>query len=39
MCADWRVGTAEISPEEKNRISHRGKALRQLVEKLKSSEI
>ena len=31
--------TAEISPEEKNRISHRGKALRQLVEKLKSSEI
>ena len=27
--------TAEISPEEKNRISHRGKALRQLVEKLK----
>ena len=31
--------TGEISPEEKNRISHRGKALRQLVEKLKSSEI
>ena len=31
--------TAEISPEEKNCISHRGKALRQLVEKLKSSEI
>ncbi len=31
--------TAEISPEEKNRISHRGKALRQLVEKLKRSEI
>ena len=31
--------TAEISPEEKNRISHRGKALRQMVEKLKSSEI
>ena len=31
--------TAEISLEEKNRISHRGKALRQLVEKLKSSEI
>jgi XTP/dITP diphosphohydrolase len=31
--------TAEISPEEKNRISHRGKALRQLVEKLKNSEI
>ena len=30
---------AEISPEEENRISHRGKALRQLVEKLKSSEI
>ena len=28
--------TAEISPEEKNRISHRGKALRQLVEKLRA---
>ena len=26
--------TAELSPEEKNRISHRGKALRQLVKKL-----
>ena len=26
---------AEISPEEKNRISHRGKAVRKLMEKLK----
>ena len=30
--------TAELSPEEKNRISHRGKALRQLVEKLEAME-
>lgn len=30
--------TAEISPEEKNRISHRGKALRRLVEKLEARE-
>ena len=30
--------TAEISAEEKNRISHRGKALRQLVEKLEAME-
>ena len=28
--------TAEISAEEKNRISHRGKALRQLVQKLEA---
>ena len=28
--------TAEISAEEKNRISHRGKALRKLVEKLEA---
>ena len=28
--------TAEISADEKNRISHRGKALRKLVEKLKA---
>ena len=27
--------TAELSPEEKNAISHRGKALRQLAEKLR----
>lgn len=27
--------TAELAPEEKNRLSHRGKALRALVEKLK----
>ena len=30
--------TAELSPEEKNAISHRGKALRKLVEQLKESE-
>ncbi len=30
--------TAEISPEEKNRISHRGKALRGLVKKLETLE-
>ena len=30
--------TAEISAEEKNRTSHRGKALRQLVEKLEAME-
>ena len=28
--------TAELSAEEKNRISHRGKALRQLVQKLRT---
>ena len=30
--------TAELSPEEKNRISHRGKALRKLAEELKARE-
>ena len=30
--------TAELPPEEKNRISHRGKALRKLVEELKTQE-
>ena len=30
--------TAELSAEEKNRISHRGKALRQLVKKLEAME-
>ena len=30
--------TAEISSEEKNRISHRGKALRRLVEKLEAQQ-
>ena len=30
--------TAQLSAEEKNRISHRGKALRQLVEKLEAME-
>ena len=33
------VRTAEISPEEKNAISHRGKALRQLVKKLETNTI
>lgn len=28
--------SAELSPEEKNRLSHRGKALRELVERLQS---
>ena len=32
------VRTAEISPEEKNSISHRGKALRGLVKKLEAME-
>lgn len=32
------VRTAEISPEEKNSISHRGKALRGLVQKLEAME-
>ena len=32
------VRTAEISAEEKNRISHRGKALRKLVEKLEAQK-
>ena len=31
---EYGCTSAEISPEEKNRISHRGKALMQLVEKL-----
>ena len=30
--------TAELTPEEKNRISHRGKALHKLVEELKAQE-
>lgn len=33
------VRTAEISPAEKNAISHRGKALRQLVKKLETNTI
>ena len=32
------TNTAELSPEEKNAISHRGKALRQLVKKLEEQE-
>ena len=31
---EYGMTSAQISPEEKNRISHRGKALRQLVKKL-----
>jgi XTP/dITP diphosphohydrolase len=34
LLSDRDVTTAEVSPEEKNRISHRGKALRQLREVL-----
>ena len=30
----YGMTSAEISPEEKNRISHRGEALRLLLEKL-----
>ena len=35
---EYGMTSAEISPEEKNRISHRGKALRALVEKLDRGE-
>ena len=31
---EYGCTSAEISPEEKNRISHRGKALRMMKEKL-----
>ncbi len=31
---EYNMTSAEISPEEKNRISHRGKALRALLQKL-----
>lgn len=35
---EYGMTSAEISPEEKNRISHRGKALRALVERLDRGE-
>ena len=35
MLPDMSCSTAELSPEEKNEISHRGKALRQIAEKLR----
>ncbi len=35
---EYGMTSAEISPEEKNRISHRAKALNALVEKLDKSE-
>jgi len=35
---EYGMTSAEISPEEKNRISHRGKALKALVEKLDRGE-
>ena len=38
LLPDCGLRTAEISAEEKNRISHRGKALRQLVQKLETEE-
>ncbi len=38
LLSDRGLRTAEISPEEKNAISHRGKALRQLVKKLEEQE-
>ncbi len=34
MVPEYGVSTAELSEEEKNRISHRGKALRAMKEKL-----
>ena len=38
LLSDRGLRTAELSPEEKNAISHRGKALRQLVKKLEEQE-
>ena len=35
MLPDMSCTTAELPPEEKNRISHRGKALRLMEEKLR----
>ena len=39
LLPDRGLRTAEISAEEKNAISHRGKALRQLVKKLEAAEV
>ena len=38
LLKEFGLRTAELPPEEKNRISHRGKALRKLVEELKAQE-
>ena len=35
MLPEYGKSTAELSPEEKNKLSHRGKALRFMKEKLK----
>lgn len=35
MLPEYRKSTAELAPEEKNQLSHRGKALRLMKEKLK----
>ena len=35
---EYGMTSAELSPEEKNRISHRGKALRAIKEKLEEME-
>lgn len=37
--AGRRVTAAELSPEEKNQLSHRGKALRMLVERLRAEPL
>ena len=36
---EYGCSTAELSPEVKNRISHRGKALRKMKEELKSRKV
>ncbi len=33
---EYKCTTAELSPEKKNELSHRGKALRMMKEKLKT---
>ncbi|MDE6575734.1 MAG: hypothetical protein K2L84_10460, partial [Muribaculaceae bacterium] len=35
----WTKTFAEAAPEEKNAVSHRGKAVRKLVEYLKTNNI
>ncbi len=34
MLPEYGMTSAEISPEEKNRVSHRGKALRLMVREI-----
>ncbi len=34
--AGWEATMAELAPEEKDRISHRGRAFRALAERLRS---